>query len=217
MLDAGVPARAQTPPSTTAPAQSTPIPPAPPPAAAPAQPPAASPPPPPAAAAPQPPAAPGTTPAGFAEEVTFPEKTVVTLKGHANWDSAFETLVDSFKSVYGFMEKAGLKADGPSLIIYTSTDDTGFTFQAAVPIATAPADLPKGDIEVGKSPTGRMLRFIHRGSYDSMDSTYELITNYLDTKQLEAQDTFIEEYITDPVNTAEDKLIINVWVPLKGK
>ena len=28
-------------------------------------------------------------------------------------------------------------------------------------------------------------------------------------------DTFIEEYITDPLKTAEDKLVINVYVPLK--
>ena len=34
-----------------------------------------------------------------------------------------------------------------------------------------------------------------------MDNTYEAITNHLDEKKLEAKDTFIEEYITDP---AED-------------
>ena len=30
-----------------------------------------------------------------------------------------------------------------------------------------------------------------------------------------AKDTFIEEYITDPLKTAEDKLVINFYVPLK--
>jgi effector-binding domain-containing protein len=48
-----------------------------------------------------------------------------------------------------------------------------------------------------------------------MDTTYEAITNHLDEKQLEAQDTFIEEYVTDPLTTSEDKLIINVFVPIK--
>jgi effector-binding domain-containing protein len=60
-----------------------------------------------------------------------------------------------------------------------------------------------------------MLKFVHRGSYDSMDTTYEAITNFLDTKQLEALETFIEEYETDPLTTAEDQLIINVLVPIK--
>jgi hypothetical protein len=48
-----------------------------------------------------------------------------------------------------------------------------------------------------------------------MDNTYEAITNHLDDKKLEAKDMFIEEYLTDPLKTAEDKLVINVFVPLK--
>ena len=41
-----------------------------------------------------------------------------------------------------------------------------------------------------------------------MDTTYEAITNYLDEKQLEAKDLFIEEYVTDPLTTPEDKLVV---------
>ena len=66
-----------------------------------------------------------------------------------------------------------------------------------------------------KSPEGKALKFVHRGSYDNMDNTYEAITNHLDDKRLEAKDLFIEEYVTDPLKTAEDKLVINVFVPLK--
>jgi effector-binding domain-containing protein len=205
------------------PVQSAPLPP---PAGAPAAPaetppPASAAPAPPAAAppAPPPPAAQATPPQqgadAFGEEVTVPAKTIVAIQGSGTWDSAFETLVDSFKSVYAFMEKEGLKAAGNPMTIYTSTDDTGFQYQAAVPIAAAPANLPKGDIEVTQSPGGKMLKFVHRGSYDAMDTTYEAITNYLDTKQLEAQDSFVEEYLTNPVSTPEDKLVVNVFVPIK--
>ena len=67
----------------------------------------------------------------------------------------------------------------------------------------------------GKSPEGKALKFVHRGSYDNMDNTYEAITNHLDDKKLEAKDTFVEEYVTDPLKTAEDKLVINVYVPLR--
>ena len=57
-------------------------------------------------------------------------------------------------------------------------------------------------MSIGKSPEGKALKFVHRGSYDNMDNTYEAITNHLDDKKLEAKDTFIEEYITDPLKTA---------------
>jgi hypothetical protein len=57
---------------------------------------------------------------------------------------------------------------------------------------------------------GRALKFIHRGSYDAMDSTYEAITNHLDEKRLEARDLFVEYYVTDPLTTPEDNLVIEV-------
>ena len=145
----------------------------------------------------------------------MPARTIVFLKGTANWDSAYDTLIDSFKTLTDFFKRENLTASGPPLTIYTSTDDSGFQFQAAMPIEKAPENPPKGDIEVGQAPSGKMLRFIHRGSYDGMDATYEAITNYLDTKQLEAQDTFVEEYVTDPLTTPEDKLVIHVLVPVK--
>ena len=90
----------------------------------------------------------------------------------------------------------------------------GTRLLAEIPVDQAPKDLDK-NMSIGKSPEGKALKFVHRGSYDNMDNTYEAITNHLDDKKLEAKDTFIEEYITDPLKTAEDKLVINVYVPLK--
>jgi effector-binding domain-containing protein len=210
-----------TPPATTAPATppETPAP------AVPATPSPATP------AAPAAPAAPATPPAStaapvvpavppvqtadpFGEEITLTPKAVLTFSGKANWDSAFETLMDSFKQLTALLDKQGIKSSGNSMIVYTSTDDTGFTFLAEIPVDQEPKNLPKA-MTTGKSPEGKALKFVHRGSYDNMDNTYEAITNHLDDKKLEAKDTFIEEYITDPLKTAEDKLVINVYVPLK--
>jgi effector-binding domain-containing protein len=151
----------------------------------------------------------------FGEEVTMAEKTIVYFSGSGQWDSAFETIVGAFKSVYGAMEKLGAKPNGAPMTIYTATDDNGFQFQAAVPVAQAPALPPDGDIKVGKSPNGTALKFVHRGSYDAMDTTYEAITHHLDEKKLEAKDLFVEQYMKDPITTPEDDLVIEVYVPLK--
>jgi len=213
-------ALAQSPPPAAPPAVSTPATPAP---ATPAPPPTATPAPaapttPPAAAetpaTPPPAAAPVQTADPFGEQITLAPKTVVIMKGNANWDSAFDTLIDSFKSLSALLDKQGIKPAGNSMIVYTSTDDTGFTYLAEIPVDQDPKNLTK-DMSIGKSPEGNALKFVHRGSYDNMDNTYEAITNHLDDKKLEAKDTFIEEYITDPLKTAEDKLVINVYVPLK--
>src|SRR3954451_10561767 len=194
------------PPAAEAPA--TPPPAAPPPP--PPPPPAADPPPPPPAAAP----APVQSADPFGEQITLEPKTVVALKGTANWDSAFDTLIESFKTLSALLDKQGVKPAGNVMVVYTATDDTGFSFMAEIPVDQEPKNLTK-DMSMGKSPDGKALKFVHRGSYDNMDNTYEAITNHLDDKKLEAKDTFIEEYITDPLKTAEDKLVINVYVPLK--
>ncbi len=203
------------PPGASTPATPAPAPPATPdaapsPSTAPSTPPAAAQTPatPPSAAAPVQPADP------FGEQVALESKKVVIVRGTANWDSAFDTLINSFKALSALIEKQGIKTSGNAMIVYTSTDDNGFTYLAEIPVDQDPKDLTK-DMSIGKSPEGKALKFVHRGSYDNMDNTYEAITNHLDDKKLEAKDTFIEEYITDPLKTAEDKLVINVYVPLK--
>jgi len=168
----------------------------------------------PAAATPPPAVAPVQTADPFGEEIALASKKVVVLKGTANWDSAFDTLMDSFKALTALLDKQSIAHTGNGMIVYTSTDDTGFTYLAELPIDQEPKNLTK-DMSISKSPEGKALKFVHRGSYDNMDNTYEAITNHLDDKKLEAKDTFIEEYITDPLKTAEDKLVINVYVPLK--
>jgi effector-binding domain-containing protein len=180
----------------TPPAPAAPVTPAPPPAQPPAQPPLA-------------------TADPFGEEVMLTARTMVFFKGTATWDAAFDTLTAAFKSVSGFLEKQGVKASGPAMTVYLATDDTGFQFQAGFPVAEEPKEKQQGDIAVAKSPEGRALKFVHRGSYDAMESTYDAITNYLEEKQLESKDQLIEQYVTNPLSTAEDKLIIEVLVLIK--
>jgi effector-binding domain-containing protein len=221
---AQVPPQSSGTPATPAPVQTTTPPPVttttptptPAPSAVPAPPPAEdkSPADSPAAAQTPAPAAPVQTADPFGEQITLTPKKVVLLKGNANWDSAFDTLIESFKTLNAMLEKQGIPRTGNPMIVYTSTDDTGFTYLAEIPVDQEPKNLAK-DMSLGKSPEGKALKFVHRGSYDNMDNTYEAITNHLDDKKLEAKDTFIEEYLTDPLKTAEDKLVINVFVPLK--
>jgi effector-binding domain-containing protein len=151
----------------------------------------------------------------FGDEVTLTPRTIVYFSGSGKWDNAFETIVDGFKTVNAYLEKQGIKPSGAPMTIYTSTNDASFQFWAAVPIAEQPKDPPTGDIAVGTSTAGKAYKFIHRGSYDDMDTTYDAITNFLDENRLDAKDLFIEQYVTDPVTTPEDKLVVEVYVPVK--
>lgn len=166
-------------------------------------------------AAPAPPAASQAQSGDLAgEEVTMVEQTIVYAEGSAAWNNAFETIVNGLKSIYAFLEKENIGATGPAMTIYMSTDDSGFKFRVAVPVAQPPAGLAAG-LSAGKSPAGKALKYVHRGPYDTLDATYEAITNQLDEKGLEAQDLFVEVYRTDPRTTAPDNLVVEVFVPIK--
>jgi effector-binding domain-containing protein len=151
----------------------------------------------------------------FGEEVTLPERTIIYLQGHSKWDSALDSLVEAFKTLDEYMDKRELKAAGAPMTIYTQTDDSGFAFRAAVPIAEPPKDPPKGDLAVGQAPSGKALKFVHRGPYDAMDSTYEAITNHLDDKGIDAKENFIEEYTGGPLKPGDNDMLVNVFVPVK--
>src|SRR5215510_5471758 len=65
----------------------------------------------------------------FGEEINLPEQTIIFFSGTGQWDNAFETIVDGFKGVTGYLKKAGIKPSGPPMTIYTSTNDTSFQFR----------------------------------------------------------------------------------------
>lgn len=151
----------------------------------------------------------------FGEEVNLPERTVIYFQGETKWEGAFAALVEAYKTLTEYLDKHGIKPSGTAITIYTEIDDNGFKFQAALPIAEPPKDPPKGAIAVGPAPSGKALKFVHRGSYEAMDQTYEAITNYLDDKQLDPKDRLIEEYTTDIMKTPQEDLVVNIYVPVK--
>ena len=73
-------------------------------------------------AAPSPPPATAQTPAAtppavqtadpFGEPFSLEPKKVVIMKGTANWDAAFDTLIDSFKALTALLDKQGIKDRG---------------------------------------------------------------------------------------------------------
>ena len=151
----------------------------------------------------------------FGQETKLAARPILYVAGSGTWDKAYDTLTEAFKKVSAYMGSAGLKAAGPAMTIYTATDDTGFDFKAAIPLTEPPKAPPAQDVKVGQSPEGRALKFVHRGTYDELNQTYEAITNYLDEKGLDAQDVLIEEYLTELGTTPDSKLVVNVFVPLK--
>jgi effector-binding domain-containing protein len=150
----------------------------------------------------------------FGQEITLVQKPIVYVSGSGEWDSAYPTLVSSFKTVKAFLEGKGLKPSGPAMTIYTAIEDTTFKFQAAMPLNEPPKGPLPERIGLGTTPAGKALKFVHRGSFDELVATYDAISHYADERQITAKEILVEEYVADLLSAPPDKLVINIFVPI---
>ena len=153
---------------------------------------------------------------GDVDEVSLPAKPAAILTGKAKWDDAVPSLKQAFATIETDLGKLGVVPAGRPLAVFTHTDDDGFEYQAMVPVAAPPSLAPaEGPLRFGTTPSGKALRFAHKGSYESIDGTYETLTAYLDAKDIVVQDRFVEEYATDLKDGTDDALDVNIFALLK--
>ena len=151
------------------------------------------------------------------ENVTVPARPIIMTTGQSSYDDAFKSLKASLDKVKAAMDKAGLKPSGHPITIFSEPDDKGFKYQAGVPVATKPegkTDFGDG-VVVGVSPTGKAIKFQHRGAYDDIDSTYDVITAYLDAKGMQVDNPYIEEYLTELTTPDDPNLQVDIYVFVK--
>lgn len=150
-----------------------------------------------------------------AEEVELTAVPVLIVSGTASWDDAYDTLVGAAKGGEAELARLGLTRSGEVMVVYTESDDRGFSYEVQFPFSGATTQKPSGTMKLGASQAGKVLRFRHAGTFSDMDNTYELIFNYLDTKNLTAGDFYIERYRTDLATAAPEALEIDILVPVE--
>ena len=139
------------------------------------------------------------------------------MEGKADRDEIYGAILGSLGLVNREMERAGLKPAARPLAVFIESDDTGFKYRAGFPLEAAPeGKLSLSDaVKIGQTPGGKAMRFQHQGSYADIDATYDAITAYLDEKGIDAQDSFVEEYVNDVKDADDPTLQVNIYVLLK--
>lgn len=166
---------------------------------------------------------PGTTPqtgdqktpeVGGPTEMMLDSGPVLILKGQSTWDDGFDNLMEAFQKLNAEAKRLKLATSGRPRAAFTATDDFGFKFEAMLTLPADPQSPPAtgNDFSLGRSPSGKALKFTHAGAYDDIDTTYEAITAYLDEKGLKARNIFVEEYMNDPKTSEDSNLEMNIYV-----
>ncbi len=146
--------------------------------------------------------------------MVLPAKPVLMVSGTSSWEEGLTNLRAAFARLDAELARDGIAPAGRPVAVFTETTDDLFRFDAMVPVGQIPNPAPAlgPDLRFGTTPSGRAYRFVHRGPYDDIDSTYETITAYLDAKDVAAKDAFIEEYLDDISDPADPNLGINIFV-----
>jgi effector-binding domain-containing protein len=162
--------------------------------------------------------APGRTDPSGADEVTLVAKPAAVVRGELPWDDNLAKLNGVFARIKAALDKAGVKPAGRPVVIFLDSDDVKFKYEALVPLPEG-IDLQKlalGDgVVLGRTPEGKAIRFAHKGSYDEIDGTYEVVTAYLDAKGIEVKDPIIEEYLVEGVGSDDASMELHIYVQPK--
>lgn len=151
--------------------------------------------------------------AGFGDEVTLEARPALVLAGKTNWDDLYGTFRKAIADLTALATSRGAEASGPPMIRFVSSSDDSVDYEAILPVRAIdkPAE-SYAPAKPGATPAGKALRFVHHGGYDTIEQTYDEITNHLDERSITAEDAFVEEYVRDPATTPETGLATFIYV-----
>jgi effector-binding domain-containing protein len=151
--------------------------------------------------------------AGFGDEVALAARPAIVLPGKTTWDDLYGTFRKAIADLTQIAATNGLKASGPPMIRFVSSSDDQVDYEAILPVVEVTGDPARlAPARPGETPAGQAIRFVHHGGYDTMEQTYDEITNHLDERGITAEDAFVEEYVRDPDKTPETEMATFIYV-----
>jgi effector-binding domain-containing protein len=155
------------------------------------------------------------------EIVTVEAQAIVLTRASAKAsDSAAisAALGGAYQNLLNYAQANALEVGGAPLAITISHKADGdWVFDAAMPLAQAPAKAPAAadGVKVGETYAGRAVKLTHKGPYNTMAASYERIHAYTKENNLTEKRVAWEEYVSDPGETAEAELLTNIYVAIE--
>lgn len=139
-----------------------------------------------------------------------PQRTVV-VRAQLSKERIGEAFMTNLPKVYEFVMSAGGKPGHP-FGRYFDMSGEQVDFEIGLPVAEPLAT--QGDIQQSEIPGGRHAVTVHKGSYETLPSTYSALFEWLAANGHTAGGAPFESYIDDPGSIAPDQLRTEVYVPL---
>lgn len=129
--------------------------------------------------------------------------------------SESDDLAAAYREITRFMAANGIERTGQPMTLTRYDAGGGHRIDAAIPASRTEAPLT-GRLEWASSPSGRAIRLVHIGSYDSLALDYQRLAAYLDANGIAQGGVSWEHYISDPNETPEDERITHIYFLLEA-
>jgi len=121
-----------------------------------------------------------------------------------------DALAGAYQEIMAFMQANEIEMSAPAMTITRAWDENGYDFDAAIPVTMKDVQL-SGNVQAGESPSGRVVRVVHRGPYDRMMPSYEKLSAYMAAHGLREGSVSWEQYVSDPATTAPEDLVTHIY------
>ena len=136
----------------------------------------------------------------------------------AKTDAAIAAAIGAAYGQVGvFMKAHKLKQAGAPITIDSGASDTGYLFDAAIPVDGTPAKPvpPDSRVQVKQTYGGKVLKVALRGSYSQIPATYDKIVAYIAAHGIETNGNPWDEFANDPTTVKESEVLTNIYFPIK--
>ncbi|MCB0702033.1 MAG: SRPBCC family protein [Candidatus Kapaibacterium sp.] len=148
------------------------------------------------------------------EEVESSNVICISTKTVPTDNNLSEKMAKAYGQLVTNIQVNGMEMSGPPITITTKWEENEYEFDNCIPIENLKGDLSAGVFKT-ETYSGTAIKVEHVGSYANMNNSYDVILAYISQLGLEIVGNPWEVYISDPSNTPEDKLLTNIYFPVK--
>ena len=127
-----------------------------------------------------------------------------------------EAMGEAYFEILTFIDLNNLTTAGAPLAIMRRPSGSQLRFDAAIPVRGVTDDTPRssGDVRIGSTYEGAVIRVRHTGSYRTLGETHRKILAYLAVLGIEQNGDPWESFVSDPAETPEAELLTWIYYPI---
>ncbi|MDC7126551.1 MAG: GyrI-like domain-containing protein [Spirochaetales bacterium] len=147
------------------------------------------------------------------EIITKKEIDTLSVRTSCSVDKLPQTLGKAYDEVAALFGTDKITCTGAPFVIYYNMDMQNLDIEAGFPVSGATKDY--GNVKRSRLPGGEQATAQHKGSYETLEKTYNALTEFCKENNKVPEDFMYEEYLNEPEKVSPDELLTNIYFILK--